>query len=112
MKLPNRAHAAIPDAKIAHYLLDPEHEDGGPKADFFIKQGFNPAEWPRLATFLLHHAETHEVNRTVLTPFGLKYIIDGVMEMPSGQFCLIRVVWIIKTREDFPRLVTAYPLEE
>ena len=112
MKLPNRALAVIPDAKITHYLLDPEHEDGGPKAKFFIDHGFTLAEWPALAAFLLRHAEAHEVTRTVLTPFGLKYIIDGTMEMPSGQIYLIRVVWIIKTEEDFPRLVSAYPIEE
>ncbi|HEV7374892.1 MAG TPA: hypothetical protein VGN95_09260 [Pyrinomonadaceae bacterium] len=46
------------------------------------------------------------------TVHGKKYIIDDMIEMPSGKSPVVRTVWIIDRGEDAPRLVTAYPHEE
>jgi hypothetical protein len=42
-------------------LLNPAHPAGGSKASFFLKFGFNFAEWPRLAEALLNHARENEL---------------------------------------------------
>ena len=45
----------------------------------------------------------------VPSPHGIKYIIEGVLEAPSGAAPRIRTVWILETGETTPRFVTAYP---
>jgi hypothetical protein len=45
----------------------------------------------------------------VPSPHGIKYIIEGVLEAPSGAAPRIRTVWILETGETDPRFVTAYP---
>ena len=39
MKLPNAENAYVEERKITAYLLDPEHEEGGSKARFFLAFG-------------------------------------------------------------------------
>lgn len=43
------------------------------------------------------------------TPFGQKYRVGGMMQGPNGGAAVVETAWIVLTREDFPRLVTAYP---
>ena len=112
MKLPNAERAVVPKTKITRYLLDLNHKKGGPKAKFFLGHGYSLANWEMLKRDLLWHAMEYEVDHTVLTSHGLKYIIDGRLKLPSGQMHLLRTVWIIRTDEDFPRLVIAHPEEE
>lgn len=40
-KLPNAHLAFVEPAKLSAYLLDPNHEDGGPKAKFLAAVGFD-----------------------------------------------------------------------
>jgi hypothetical protein len=49
------------------------------------------------------------VTNTVVSAHGRKYIIDGLIDSPSGASAAIRTVWIIEQGESIPRLVTAYP---
>lgn len=44
------------------------------------------------------------------TPFGRRYFVEGPLTPPDGRDPLVRSVWLIETRADTPRLVTAYPL--
>lgn len=53
MKLPNAELATIPERKMTLYLLNPAHPAGGSKAAFFLKFGFNHANWKLLAEGLL-----------------------------------------------------------
>ena len=48
----------------------------------------------------------------VESPHGIKYIVIGRIETPSGQSPGVRTVWIVDKGNDKPRLVTAYPGEE
>lgn len=41
MKVPNFEKAFVPESKLAEYLLNPDHPDGGPKARFFMQVGFD-----------------------------------------------------------------------
>jgi hypothetical protein len=45
VKLPFVDRAAVPDAKLVNYLLDPVHPRGRSKAEFFQRLGF-PAGRP------------------------------------------------------------------
>jgi hypothetical protein len=51
--LPNAANAALDDAKIVDYLLEPSHPVGGGKAKFFLSRGFTRANWMELKRALL-----------------------------------------------------------
>ena len=111
MYLPNAANAYIPPAKIRDYLLAADHPDGSGKAAVLTRFGFNRAEWQILAQALRTHGASHEVARTIRTPHGLKFIIEGALEAPDGRSLNLRTVWIILDGADEPRLVSAYPLQ-
>jgi hypothetical protein len=43
------------------------------------------------------------------TPFGLKYVVDGVIDAPARRSVGLRTIWISDQAGEPPRLVTAYP---
>ncbi|MEX2118878.1 MAG: DUF6883 domain-containing protein [Pirellulales bacterium] len=112
MKLPNFERATVPREKIVNYLLSDTHPHGHHKAAFFRSFGFSADNWLELAEALLAHAEKHEGVRAEDSPFGVRYVIDGIMESPDGRNPSIRAVWFIDTGGDEPRFVTAFPLKK
>ena len=110
MKLPNGDKAQVPQAKLTEYLLSLAHEDGRSKAQFFIRFGFSVAEWQELAITLRELARQHPVTRVEESPFGKRYIIEGIIKTPDGRTLWIRAIWFIEDKTEIPRLVTAYPL--
>jgi hypothetical protein len=110
MKLPNYQVAVVPQTKIVDYLLSLSHRDGRPKAVFFIGFGFSADNWQVLAAALLQHAADYEITSEQDSPFGKRYAIEGIMQMPDGRTAMLRSVWFIDTGETVPRFVTAYPL--
>ena len=110
MRLPNAHLAVVDGAKIAEYLLNPEHPDNGGKAAFFVALEFSRSDWDTLANALRRLALTADVIESMETVHGKKYIVDGELENPAGKEARVRSVWIIDAGTDFPRLVTAYPL--
>ena len=112
MKLPNAEHATVDREKITDYLLNPAHPDNGGKAAFFLMHGFRREEWTTLATAVRRLAESVEVENSVESAHGHKYIINGSIETPTGKTPLVRTVWIVDTGQEVPRLVTAYPRDE
>lgn len=54
----------------------------------------------------------HEVEKSVESQHGRKYIVAGPLETPNGKLAHVRTVWIVDAGEDTPRLVTAYPRDE
>jgi hypothetical protein len=111
VRLPNASNAIIPDRKIRDYLLSLTHRDGRSKALFFMRFGFSSHQWERLAEAIHLHALTHPVIEETDTPFGISYTIDGMLITPDGRNPAIRVIWFVETDEQYPRLVTAYPLK-
>jgi hypothetical protein len=110
MKLPNHESATVPRDKITGYLLSATHRDGRHKAAFFASFGFTAENWQELATALLRHAGDHEVAREEDSPFGKRYVIEGIMIAADGRTPRLRSVWFIESGADTPRFVTAYPL--
>jgi len=43
------------------------------------------------------------------TPYGHKYAIRATLVGPSGGSADVVSVWVVRTGEEFPRFVTAYP---
>lgn len=86
------------------------HIDGRPKARFFARFGFKADDWKVLADALKQHAVENEVQKTVSSSFGVRYIIDGELVAPDGRRPTVRVVWFISKGADIPMLVTAYPV--
>ena len=49
------------------------------------------------------------VAEEVVTPFGRKCIMDGMLETPNGWAVKIRSVWMVRKSEIAPHFVAAYP---
>jgi|SRR3954453_13402978 hypothetical protein len=111
MKLPNDDKAIVPDAKITDYLLSENHRDGRHKAAFFRLFGYRRSAWRRLQDDLLKQA-SHDVIAIESSPFGMRYVIEGIIHTPGGREPRIRTVWFIEHDLDIARLVTAYPAKQ
>lgn len=57
------------------------------------------------------HAAEHDVARAESSPFGTRYVVEGIMNAPDGRAPLIRSIWFIERAETIPRFVSAYPLK-
>jgi hypothetical protein len=112
VKLPNGHLAVVEQEKIVEHLLNPAHPDNGGKAAFFVEHGFRQGSWRVLAAAFRGLAVTAEVTAQTTSPHGVKYLVDGRLETPSGKTPVVRTVWIVDRGLDTPRLVTAYPKEE
>jgi hypothetical protein len=111
MKLPNAENLVVDRAKIVDYLLSETHEDGRHKAAFFRGFGFLPEFWQEMAEALRKHASDNDVAKEEPSPFGRRFIVDGIMQMPDGRVPLVRTVWFRRTDETTIRFVTAYPIK-
>lgn len=108
MAVPNVHLAYIEAAKLYRYLLDPSHEDGGPKAMFLEAIGFDLTKPDEVEAALLAHCATHAATE-IATPFGMKYHVDGVLISPTGRSVHVRTVWQIDAGTNAPRFVTLRP---
>ena len=84
MRLPNHQNARVEREKVTGYLLVASHKQGGSKADRFITFGFSVEQWEILAQTLTVHGTNNEVINTESTEYGIKYVIEGDIETPSG----------------------------
>lgn len=109
MRLPNAANAIVDDKKILDYLLEMAHPVGGSKAIFFRSIGFNELNMELLREQLLKVVMTCDVQEVKKSSYGAKYVVDGLIDSPTGRPARIRTVWIIEDGKDIARLVTAHP---
>lgn len=109
MKLPERDRLVVPPEKVHGYLLMVTHPEGGPKAVFFERHGFDAERWEELAEALRRHGSEHEVSRSSATEHGVKYVVSGRLQTPDGRNPMVVSVWIVDHGETVPRLVTAHP---
>lgn len=94
------------------YLLNEAHPDGYGKTEFFTALGFKREAWDKLADALRQIARDLPVTKSMTSIHGHKYIVDGLLQAPSGRTAMVRTVWIVDTGRDTPRLITAYPREQ
>lgn len=108
-KMPNANDVLIEHQKITGYLLNLEHEDGGPKARFYMAHGFTRRGWRRLANALRRHALL-DVTETESVSYGVTYVIVGPFPMLDGKTANLQSIWMINHGSSVPRLITAYPV--
>ncbi len=108
MKLPNCESAYIPSAKLLEYLLSPTHTVGKAKAKFFRYYGFDETNIRLLEQGLLTIARTSEVQEKMISPYGMKYILEGELPTPNLVVVRLQTIWIIEREWNNPRFVTAY----
>lgn len=110
MRLPNPDRAVIDDQKLTGYCLNPDHVDGQHKAYVFqsaLGIGLENAE--ELRTALQQAVQNCDAISGQSNSYGQRYIIDFLMTRLEKQ-ATVRSVWIVRYRENFPRLVTCYVL--
>lgn len=112
MDLPNKDKVLIEREKVRDYLLNPAHPDGFGKAEFFTAMGFRRETWQVLANALQQIATSPPVTKSMTSIHGHKYIVDGLLQTPSGRTAMVRTVRIVDVGRDIPRFITAYPREQ
>ncbi len=102
----------IPPDKIVRYLLNPDHEDGGPKARFFIGGGFSLERPEESAEALRRHfVENPPTAKTPDRFGGQRITVEAAMTVPDGRAPIVLSVWAIDQGETVPRFITAYPAD-
>lgn len=111
MTLPGIEIAVIEERKVVGYLLAADHPEGASEAAFFEAHGFRRSDWQALAEALRDHARRHPMAEVSRSPYGTKHAVDGPLRSPDGRMPMVRAIWIVDAGAEFPRLVTAYPLD-
>jgi len=111
MKLPNGVVAVVDIEKLRDYCLSAQHPEGRHKARVFLSVlGLTSADAAKLREILLSSAVVNnEVTMMDADKYGSRYSMDSAVTLGSRE-ALVRSAWIIKTGEDFPRLVSCYVL--
>jgi hypothetical protein len=108
-RLPNAAQAIVDPAKISNYLMQTSPRRVNDKSGFFGRFGFRRQAPGPLVDAILRHAQDHDVTSTRITPYGTIFEVEGPLRTPDGRNPQVLVVWIIRSGETLPRLVTAVP---
>jgi hypothetical protein len=103
--------AVIAAEKLRDYLLSPTHPDGGAKATYLGRLGYTQEDWARLDRDLRDQILSREVDPARPSAYGQKYEILGPLTGPSGATGWVRTIWIVRTGDTSPRLVTLIPEE-
>ncbi|MCH7687226.1 MAG: hypothetical protein IH899_11175 [Planctomycetes bacterium] len=109
MILPQREKAYVPPEKLLKYLLSETHSVGQYKAHFFRSFGFDESNFDLLSASFIELAQTNDVDEIESSSHGTKYVITGMLRIPSGTDVKIKTIWIIEPNNEAPRFVTAYP---
>ena len=87
----------------------PRHPIGRFKASFFLALGYSAETWRQLERDLRNQHLSHDAIAEAPTAYGQKYAIRATLAGPSGQAAEVVSIWVVRTGEDAPRFVTAYP---
>lgn len=109
MQIPNADRAVIDPVKLHGYLLSRSHPVGRFKAAFFHALGYSSEKWPQLEADLRSQHLSRDVTVEIQIPYGQKYSIRATLVGPSGRSADVVSVWVVRTGEEFPGFVTAYP---
>lgn len=106
--MPGGDRAYIDPAKIAGYLLNPQHRTGRNNARVFASAlDLRAEDAGVLLTALVDAAAMLDADSQEVDGYGARYAIQFTMTH-AGRSATVRSLWIIRTGEDFPRFVTAY----
>jgi hypothetical protein len=108
LRIPNADRAVIDPIKLHGYLLSRSHPIGRFKAAFFHALGYSADRWRHLEADLRAQHLSCDVTLQAETRYGRKYSIRARLLGPSGSADVMSV-WFVRTGEELPRFVTAYP---
>jgi len=108
VQLPNASRAVIDPIKLHGYLLSPSHPLGRFKARFFGALGFSAEAWSEFEAALRLQHLSADAEPGPVELHGQFYTIRAILKGSAGG-ALVVSVWLIRTGEDVPRFVTAYP---
>jgi len=109
LQIPNADRAVIDPAKLHGYLLSRNHPVGRFKATFFLTLGYTSEGWRQLEADRRGQHLSQAATREEKTRYGQKYAIRATLVGPSGRSAEMVSVWVVRTGEEFPRFLTAYP---
>ena len=106
--LPNGDQAIVESEKLTGYVLNPAHRTGRNKARVFASAlGISAATADVLRDALLDAARTADATRERADQHGVHFAVEFVLEV-SGRRARVRSLWVVRTGEGFPRLVSAF----
>jgi hypothetical protein len=108
MRLPHAGSAILDIRELAQYCLDPMHARGRHKARVFREAlGVVTADADWLRRALLNSvliADAVELDRDT---YGRRWRVDVAVSR-HGRQSVLRTLWIVRTGEQVPRLVTCW----
>ena len=108
MKVPGAERAFIDERKLVEYCLNAAHPRGRHKARIFLSAlGFAESSAPIIRAALLDAILTYDAVPGEIDEHGQRFTVDFRIAGRSGN-AMVRSIWIIRTGEDFPRLVSCY----
>ena len=110
MKLPNVHNAVIDLKKLKDYCLNLKHPRGKHKARVFQSLlGINQDDAEILRVKILEGIANNDCLVGESDVYGIRYSVDFPIDVKERN-ALVRTTWIIKNKEDFPRLTSCYIL--
>lgn len=71
--------------------------------------GYTVEKWATLEDEIRSQHLTQPADTGQPSPFGQKYTITALLQGPQGEPRLVTTVWIIRSGEDQPELITIEP---
>ena len=111
MQLPNASNAVVDIEKLRDYCLSSQHPEGRHKARVFLSAlGVTSVDAEEFRKLLLSEAiRSNVATMTNADDYGCRYSADLIITWGS-RTAQVRSAWIMKSGEDFPRLISCYVL--
>lgn len=94
--------------KLRDYVLNTTHQRGRHKARVFAATfGLTTSDAEALQELLLEAAQDRDVELSEEIEFGTLYKMDFPL-LWNDKTAEVRVTWIVRNGEDFPRLVSCF----
>jgi hypothetical protein len=110
VRIPNADQAVVDVAKLREYCLNPAHPVGKHKARVFLAAlGMTAEDAELLRLELLSGILAADATAEIADQFGRRFMatVRVTCRARAADVCSC---WIVRTNEDFPRLVTRYVL--
>jgi hypothetical protein len=109
-RLPNGDRAIIDLRKLEDYCLSPLHPRGRHKARVFREAlGLQQSDAAWLRDILLEAARSGEAVQLATDAWGTYWSVDAAITR-QGRSSVVRTIWIVRTGEHVPRLVSCWVL--
>ena len=106
--LPNHENAIVDVRKLSDYCLNPRHPRGRHKARVFRDSlGLSERDALWLRDALIEGLKAADAELQANDRFGTRWRVDIAVRR-HGAEAVVRTIWIIRTGEQQPRLVTCW----